>query len=368
MTLILRSDSAAINHLGGRHGFTGPTDYVAMLDFSAGDYFKIDGGNRVDIPLSGAISVARTSEGVVQRRDMSLYTVPANTPRLSYNSSKGVSGLLLEDPRTNLLTSGANGTALTIPNGSGFVILSYAGGSAEITGTGLTYQQTWESGGRTCKRYSRDSGVISATLTTSGGASDIQVELAVTNSGYYASLFMGYGGSKARDIATLGPDVVPLLTSGSFSIIMQVVMNDAPLTAINSSEVIRVVSGSPYGGVLLKTVRSSGASGSNTDTVHALADGSTTSATALRSTLNGSYRESTVFGVTCQNFGDDLGIISYGQYAKTVGAGVKFGAPAAAYIGGGPIGRAIGGLVTRVAIYDRMLSDTEAWRSATAWT
>lgn len=366
MTLVLRSDRRAINHLGPATGYTGPVDFAAMLDFSRGDYFKMVGGNRVDLSLDQAVTVSRSSVGVLRRPDGSRYTVPVNAPRISHNSKYGMSGLLIEAALTNLVTNPANGSPVTIPSVSGFVVLSYKGGEASLSSPNLTLVDTFASGARSCKLYSRAAGTYAATLNVSGGATDIQAVARPTGSGYYPGNFLGYGGVQGGEIAQLGPEIVSLLAGGNYSVVAQVVMNEAGVNALNHCDMLRAVSGSAYGGPYARTIRATTANG--TDTARTNADGGAATAGAIAATVTGTWNDVSVVGLTCQGNGATAGIISYGQYAK--GSGTAASAPASFYIGSAPTPTGawpVGGIISRIAIYSRMLTDDEAWAVANAW-
>lgn len=366
MTLILRSDRRALNSLGSATGFTGPLDFAAMLDFSRGDYFKMSGGSRVDLRIDQAVTVARSTPGVVRRADGTRFTVPSNTPRISYNQKYGMSGLLIEANLQNLVTNPGNGSPVTIPSVSGFVVLSYEGGDASLTHANLTLVDTFIAEGRTCKLYSRAAGTYVATLNVSGGATDVQAVSRPTNSGYYPGHFLGYGGAQGLETAQLGPDIVALLAGGNYSVIAQIVMNKAGANALNYCDMMRAVSSSPYGGPAARTIRTTSANG--TDAARTAANGAAATAGTIAASVTGTWNDVAVIGLTCQGNGATAGIISYGQYAK--GSGTASSAPASFYIGSAPtpVGAwPVGGIIARMAIYDRMLTDDEAWGVANSW-
>lgn len=366
MTLILRSDRRALNSLGSANGYTGPLDFAAMLDFSRGDYFKMAGGNRVDLRINQAVSVTRSTVGVARRPDGSRYTVPLNAPRISYNRKHGMSGLLIEGALQNLVTNPANGSSVTIPNASGFIILSYEGGDASLTSPNLTLSETFSAEGRTCKRYTRAAGTYTATLNVSGGAVDIQAVRRDSGEGYYPGHFMGYGASQGADFVQLAPDTLALIAGGNYSVVAQFIMNTAGVNSLNYCNALRSVSSAPFGGAAARTARYTGQNG--TDEARTFTDGAIITAGTTRASINGTWNDVAVIGLTCQNNGDSVGLISYGQYGKAVGLGAQSGGPAAFHVGGMPgDGKLIGGILARMVIYNRMLTDTEAWAVANAW-
>lgn len=367
MALVLRSNNRALNHLGEVNGFTGPSDYVAMLDFAGGSYFRMSGGSRVDMTIGEAINFTRASPGVVRRPDMSLYTVPPNTPRISYNSAHGMSGLLIESALTNIITAPVNGSSVSVPASSGFVVLSFNGGDASLSHANLTLVESYVAEGRTCKRYSRSSSSAFAATLSVAGASNIQAVVRANGEGYYPGNFLGYGGTQDADLAVLSPALVSLIAGGDYTIVMQVLMNAAGGNSLSYVEPIRVVSASPYGGAMVRSSRSTTSNG--TDTASTAIDGAaaTVAGATVRATLSGTWNDNAVFGLACQNNGDSVGIMSYGQYNKETALGAQSGPPSTVYLGGGARLLRIGGAITRVAIYDRMLTDDEAWGVANAW-
>lgn len=368
MTLILRSDARALNHIGGSHGFSGPLDYVAMLDFSAGEYFVMTGGRRMDIPLNEAVSVSRISPGVVKRRDGSLASVQSNTPRISYIPEYQMSGLLVESARTNFATSGANGSTVTIPSAGDPVLLSYSGGDASLTSAALTFSHEYEANGRSVKYYTRSAGVIAATLAVSGGAHDIQVTQG--QFGAWPGHFLGYGGSQAVETAALGSAFSSLIAAGEFTIVQQVCMNPTGALDVRDIHMMAVKSGAPQGGLYLRGAMDK--SSLSTSSVRTSIDGSgSNQANPPRAHIGASWRDVNVMGLTCRNQGDDVGFMIGGQYATASGLGPQFGTPANIYLGGEvgsfTLPSRIGGIITRCVIYDRMLTDDEAWAVANAW-
>lgn len=359
MTLILRSDARALNHLGGVHGFNGPLDYRAMLDFSSGTYFRIDGSSRVDLELDDAVSVTRSTPAVIRRPDGTYASVSAHIPRISYIDEHGLGGLLLEHARTNRASSGIDG-AVTLPSSSDDVMVSWSGGGSVALSHGLlTELETEFLNGRYVRRYSRGSGIINATMTVSGGASDIVI--AQDGRGRYSGFFNGYGATTATEDMTLGPALTGILAGGDFSIGMQVCRNPSPGVDNRTGRPLSVHTTAPYGGVVLNISNTTG--GNGTDTLFTLPDSAPVGGTTNRGTLNGTWRTRPVYGLTCEGNGDNVGAMSYGQYVKATGLGALFGTPASVLVAGS----AIGGIITRMVIYDRMLTDSEALTVANSW-
>lgn len=370
MTLILRSDARATNNLGGKHGFSGPMDYVAMLDFASNEFFRVESGQRIDMAIDDSVSVMRSSVGVVKNRDGSYTTVGLNKPRISFIDEYGMSGLLIEAPRTNYAASGANGSTVTIPSAatSQLVCLTFDGGDASLAHAQLTLVYEFMTNGRKCKQYSRTAGSIPATLSVSGGASNISVTLG--QSGSYPGHFLGYGGSQAVETATLGNAISNLIAGGDFSVIYQAFMNPTGATDERANlSAIAVKSGAPHGGVYVRSSRTKAANG--TDYVATAADSAAINSWTNRASIVGTWRDQSVFGVTCSGRGNNVGVISSGQYNKTTGLGAIFGAPTSIHIGGetgmSPANIRLGGIITRCVVYDRMLTDDEAWAVANAW-
>ena len=137
MTLILKSNVSAANSIGSIHGNDGPSDFVAMLDFARDEYYTLLNGTRTDYRLTDAVAVARTSVAPYVLRDGVMRSAPAGTPRRHYLSSYDAEGVMVLQSRANIAASAAGGS-IAIPSAQEGVILSYKGGSAELSHANLT--------------------------------------------------------------------------------------------------------------------------------------------------------------------------------------------------------------------------------------
>lgn len=369
MTVIIKSNVASAHSVGNLHGYSGPTDYVAMLDFSRGVYFTTVGG-RTDLELSEAVSVSRSSAAPYVTKAGVLASVPANTPRITYLPDDKVSGLLVEAPRTNLAASASSQT-INVPaaSASNRVMLSYRGGSASLSAGELTLEQEFTANGRTVKKYTRSVGTaFSATLTASGASELVVCDAAF---GDYTGEFGGYSTTVASETASLSAAIVALLSGGSGTVLVRHLFNaagatDARLTFNN----IAVKSASPQGGIY--AVNSYQRAGVGTMSLITAPDGAAINASrTTRVSVTGTMARGYVTGVTWDGLGDSVGIIDAGLQNRATGLGALFGVPASVNIGGdsGSItgGSRLGGIITHVVVYDRILSEAEAVVAASGW-
>lgn len=367
MTLILKTNTVVRNAVGNVHGNTGPSDFVAMLDFGRDEYFTMLGGVRKDYGIDDVISVSRTSYAPYMSPDGIMRSAAPNKPRRHFLPGFDTAGLAVLRGRQNYLT-GASANTVTVPAASEAVILSYSGGLVSLDSASLTLAETVEKHGRTVKRYTRTSGAITSDITISGGAKDIQVELATD--GAFASPFMGYATTVASETASLKSPFKGLLSSGTGTIVTRnIMLRDVDTTSRPTTAMIAVQSEVPLGGAFLSSSRTT--SGSGTDNLRSLPDGSTTSTTpTTRASANGNWKDSSVTVLGMEGHGDKLRMGTYGQYAEASDLGVLFSDPTEVFLGGtsyfGTNGR-LGGIITHVIIYDRLLRQDEILLMANQW-
>ncbi|WP_126623127.1 hypothetical protein [Oceaniglobus ichthyenteri] len=366
MTLVLKSNNAASNSTGNVHGMSGPTDFVAMLDFSRDEYYTVLSGDRADYSLSNAVSVSRSSVAPYALRDGVMRSASANIPRRHYLSSVDAEGLLVMNARQNLLSSGGAG-GVSIPGATEWTILSYTGGSAELSHANLTLESTRIVDGRTVKAYSRSpTSTITATLSVSG-ATDLQVELA--SGGRCASPFMGYSATVAIESASLHAPFKDLLASGVGTVVVRsVALRGADADTRNFTPVA-VQTSSPLGGVAVTSSRTTGSSGTDNGAVYA--DGAAWNGSTDTASVTGNWRDSMVHAIGFDGFGDNFTVASFGQISKSTGNGAVFGAPTAILIGGASAYASAPNrccsIITHVVIYQRMLTDDELLIIANQW-
>jgi len=368
MTLTLKSNVRSSGNVGNVHGNSGPADFVAMLDFGRDEYYRISGGARIDYALNDVVAVSRASVAPYRLRDGVMRAVGANVPRRHYLADHDTEGLMVLQGRTNFAASASSGS-VTIPGASEAVILSYRSGSAALTAAELTLAQTTVSGGRTFKRYTRStSSAISASLEVSGGAEDVQVELAM--GGSFASPFAGYGGSVAMENVSLKSPIKGLLSGGTGTIVTRsIFMSDFDVDN-RAFAPIAIQSAAPLGGAVLISSRPKGGGG-GTDGVWTYPDTTTWGAGTGRFNVVGNWRASFVTALGISGRGNALKIASYGQVNSASGLGTLFGAPSEILLGGAtPYANApgrLGGIITHCIIYNRLLTDDELLLMANQW-
>lgn len=369
MTLILKSSNIATGNVGSVHGDISAMDFRGMLDFSRGEYYTVTGGVRQDYGIGAAITDSRTSAAPYYDADGVLRSAAPNVPRI--HSTQGTAGLLLTPARTNLLTSGADGTVLVFGAFSDPVILSFMGsGDATLNSANLTLSDTFRSSGRTTKVYARSvSTAFNATLSTTGSVSEVQAERAP--GALSSTPFMGYNTAIAIDTVSLSAPFTSLFAGGKGTIVVRSVYLPSGVNDSRAYEPIGLRSASALGGLYHRVSASKSSIG--TDNVYTANDGSALNGGTSRAQVTGNWRDSHVNGLAFSGYGDSAGVISRGQYAKATGLGAQFGEITSAYIGGEPAHWSTGagtrtcGIITHCIIYDRMLSDAEAQTAANQW-
>lgn len=373
MTLILKSNIAALNIIGNVHGYSGPSDYVGMLDFSRGEYYTLTGGARNEYTLSDAVRTLRAGSGVIRNADGSLGSVGANVPRISYHRTLGERGVLVEAARTNFVTDPSNGASVNISSASEQVLLSFVGGDASLSSANLTLAETYMVGNTTVKRYTRSlNAAIAATLSNSG-ASQVQVTHAAI--GTYPGLYLGNGGVQPKDTLTLGTAFASLISSAG-TILFRALPSEGSPTVDNRlgfSAGVTIQSGAPHGGIYSDTTMNIAAL--TTRNLATRPDGAVaTSAPTNRAALTANMAKADVHGVTFDANGDTVGIITSGQQARATGLGALIGNASRIALGGsdwitygGYQSMRIGATITHAVIYNRLLTADEALAAASGW-
>lgn len=369
MAVILKSNLAARKTIGNIHGWTGPQDYVAMLDFNQGRYFTIVDGQRTDLTPEQAFTLTRSSLGTYTDVTGTLRTASANQPRMQYLEEYGLTGVAVDQAMTNLAPNGSDGAAISVPAASTsmrvFVTFDATTGDAGVTAPELTLEKQWTlPNGRIVKSFTRSvSTAFTAALEVTGDASDITV----TSGSVNPRCFIPYESTRAVERLTLGESVKALLSGGDGAVIARAIYYPIPLAQSRAGNMIAVKSGVGQGGLYARVSSSTTVNG--TDGGFSAADGAgLNGATNRTGNIIGSWRDQHIKGLTWAGFGDSLGMMSYGQYAYATDIGVTISGIDDIYIGGdaGSVSSTslLGGIITHVIVYDRMLSVDEALLAA----
>ena len=381
MTLILKSNNVSSANVGNIHGYNGPSDYVGMLDFNQQEYFTLLGGARQNYSIDNAISVSRDSIGESTDSLGVRHVAANNSPRLQYVPTLGLTGLLSEPLRKNLVP-----TPLTPPSSqvvpvpassaSAYIVLSVWGsGDAVLADPVLTLQGTFPIVGGTSKFYSKSVGTaFNPTLTTTGSVERIQVEATAGTVSASSFILTASPYIRADEIIKLKSPFVDLFQSGEGTIVAHYLCADVPRTGAGAA------SGSLYsrktseasGGVYL-TVSSVTLPGSNgTDSLVTIPAGSAPANGTARTSIIGPWQKNQVRAIGFNQAGDFV-LSSYRQRSQALAAGYIPSIPNEIGLNGGS-GQVIStgagiwaGVIARVVIYNRKLTLDEMSLVASAW-
>lgn len=143
MSTVIKSNKVATNYLGNINGIIGKQDWVAFLDFENGEYLKNIGG--IKTTLSEDQVLTCTSNKTLATKPMTQdrvgnksYISAAN--QLRWWRVNGRFGLLTETEQTNWFANSANPVSQTISNitaGSTLVASCIGSGSIVISGSNI---------------------------------------------------------------------------------------------------------------------------------------------------------------------------------------------------------------------------------------
>lgn len=366
MAYIIKSDvslSNSANAVGNIHGYYGPSDYAAMLDFSHGIY-TVDG---VDVDLSDVVSMTRASTGEGRDQLGRNITFAANTPRFHTVPELGMTGIVLENGHTNYAEGDTDGSAFTAPNASELIVLSWEGtGTVSLTSSD-TFAETASGveAGRNYVLHSR-TGEVSGTISVTGDVSRVMVTNAINNSTY-----VPHGETFSTEVLRLIGDAASKLTDGTGAILLRFGFlgnGDYPNREIgfgllNDSD--------PNGGIYAEVAYKYSSNG--TGEVRLVADSGAINSGVWVARNLGSRPVVGIAGLYFENFGETAGVICYGQAGSDTAANAVATAPTAfgdvvlSKVPSGMVsGSKPGGIVlTHVVVYDRAITDTEALKMAT---
>lgn len=376
MTLILKSDQIASNSIGNIYGINGELDFQVMLDFNRGLYRYKDAGVLKETTLSGVISLTRASKAEYKDRSGVAKTAQANEPRIHYMSDLGISGLLIEDTRTNLFLNPNTPVTQTIqiPNTGTVQALALkveGTGSATMSGdiTNLSRASATEGKPQGALPITGPS-TINVTVTITGNVTRCQLERTPSSTGgNYASSFIPADiASRAADRVLLS-DLLAAKLATAKTIVCQFVYQERLVKGF--AEAVGILSledkNNVKGGVFL-TRALAATSGDATQKTVVVNPGSTSIA---KQNAMPSVDARKVTSVVAFDHGGLTAIQAVNGSAKSVegdSLAINFNKMT---IGGGDVFSsatgAAGGILTRLAIYDRKLTAEEISRISTSW-
>lgn len=379
MTVIITSDQVSSRTLGNSYGLLGPLDFSLFLDFNAGSYKKRVGDTLASFSLSEVVSVLRGTEGEYMGSDGVWMSAGPNTPRIHHMEEMGVSGLLVEGPRSNLLTNPRSPATqtVTVPVTAGLpqaLALRVEGtGSATMSGgvTELSRASATQGAPQGAMPVDSGNGTAQVTVTITGSVTRFQLERCpATQGGNYASTFVPDGlATRDTEIVTLTPSMAETLGGAEGTIVAQWVEHERLVTnfAAQMGVVAAVDSGNPDGGLYLR--RAISAVGVRNQSLVAIPPNSSTAAKSFNIPAPGVRRNTSV--LAWGNRGQHVSNTINGNTSENSDA-LSLNNPDKVIVGGndgfGSSTREAGGILTRLVIYKRELSREEIIRISTSWT
>lgn len=376
MTLILKSDQIASNSIGNIYGINGELDFQVMLDFNRGLYRYKDAGVLKEATLLDVITLTRSSKAEYKDKTGATKVAQASEPRIHYMEDVGVSGLLIESARTNLFLNPNTPVTQTIqiPNTGAAQALALkveGTGSATMSGdvTGLSRLSATEGNPQGALPVSGPA-TINVTVTITGSVTRCQLERTPSSTGgNYASSFIPADiASRAGDVVLLSNLLANKLATAK-TIVCQFVYQErlvkgfAGSTGVFSLEDKNNVKGGLY-------VTQSLANGSGDATQKTAVVNPSSTSIAKQNAMPSVDARKVTSVVTFSQGGLDT-IQAVNGSAKSVegdSLAINFNKMT---IGGGDgfssATGAAGGILTRLAIYDRKLTAEEVSRISTSW-
>lgn len=376
MSVIIKSDQTAVNTIGNIYGLNGALDFSILLDFNQGLYRHVDGGSLKDINLADAITLTRTTNAGYKDRDGVSKVATQNEPRIHFMQDLGVSGLLIEPVRENLLLNPDSPTTQTISVSTTGLTKSL---SLSIEGTGsATMSGDVEQLNRASATQGNPQGAIpvgdttaSVTVTITGNVTRFQLEsCASSQGGSFASSFIPSGQTtRAADGVMLSKLLADKLGAArtvvcQFAYHERLVKNFSANISVFSLENTAALEG----GLYVSRTLAANAAGTAAQKVVAYKKGSvsvhkqstmpSTDArvvtTALSYTDGGGDLMQAVNGMVKSIDGDNGG---FNINVMTLGSKQGFTS----------ISGEAGGVLTRLAVFDRKLTDSELANLSTSW-
>lgn len=182
MTLLIKSDVTSTRNLGAANGLKGPQDWTLYLDFESAEFLERVNGAIQPVPETTIMSNSRSTVGSPKTMDRNgvMTNAPQNTVRY-WKTKTGRYGILSEDARTNYFLNSATPATqnISLPASVSAIVVSCIGtGSVTVTGTNLNETDNTVTANNP-KAFTLKSQVAhDITVTVSGTLSHVQVELA----------------------------------------------------------------------------------------------------------------------------------------------------------------------------------------------
>lgn len=382
MTLIIQSNRPSSRTLGNVDGIIGPRDFAIFSDFSSGKHILKNQGVALEKSFEELYSFSRASAAQFVNDNGEIASVAANVPRLNHNNLQaGARGLLIEGVRINSFQNPNAPASQIIPliNGATYCVIFSVEGPGSLTITGDitdTHGQLTPTSGLTLTATEGNpayaflgvayGATAQVNVQVNGAPRFVQVERADRP---WAPSTRISGASRSQDKLSFSDDVLGaiLSPSGDFTLAMHVVDNyTSPFTFEDSIaesrpvfQALRADGDHLAYGARISTV------GSKTTTLRVFMAGAEQSLVSSAG-MPDSRRWTAVMARSGEiAFGACNGSLS--PAAQTVQPNFK---PSKVHLGHAEswITRSgLFGIVTKIAIYPRMLAQSEIAALSRSW-
>lgn len=388
MSTILKSNKVSSGeNLGNLNGILGSQDWSLFLDFSRDKYAKKISGVKTELSLTDALTAAHNFEigaystPKTMSKDGVISDVSANNQIRTWRSSEGLFGLLIEARKVNKFTNSATPVEKTISVTAGLRMAASCKGSGYLTisGTNLIGSPITvrEVDGFKALLF-QDNIASTITVTPSGTLTHAQIEDIL---GFNLSTSPIKSGAATNNLSTRKEDLVKIndtllqqvISSGQYTVLMQTVpmyprANLHNTTAPNET---RLVVRTPTNQLTLGISRAKNPANTNQQkyirVLNHLNNG--TSLTAFGGVRKDSTANLENFVYASTSEGVTTAMNDYDDINKV--ATTNAGRPSEMYIGSVLTVATInvGGcfILTKLAVYDRVLSDSEITKIVKSW-
>ncbi|WP_180036689.1 MULTISPECIES: hypothetical protein [unclassified Acinetobacter] len=376
MTLILKSDQIASNSIGNIYGINGELDFQVMLDFNRGLYRYNEAGALKDISLAEAITLTRASKAEYKDKTGATKVAQANEPRIHYMSDLGVQGLLIETARTNLFLNPNSPVTQTIqiPNtgiAQALALKVEGTGSATMSGdvTSLSRAAATEGNPQGALPISGPE-TISVTVTITGNVTRCQLERTPSSTGgNYASSFIPADIASRAGDAVLLSDLLANKLATAKTIVCQFAYQERLVKGfVGSMGVVSLEDKNNVKGGVFLTRALAATSGDATQKTVVVNPGS--SSIAKQNAMPSVDSRKVTSVVAFSQGGLDVIQAVNGSAKEVPGESLPIDFNKMTIGGGDGFSTATGaagGILTRLAIYDRKLTAEEISKISTSW-
>lgn len=363
MALVLKSNVAldpSVKPLGDKHGVIGSVDWKYMLDFSNQEYFSQSSGVKQKHEFSDFVSYSRNLQAEIIDKNGNAQIVASHIPRFSKIGNNF--GLLIESGRSNyFLNSDAPKTQTVTGFTAGatiqLVCFIEGTGTVTISGVGVTpINVTAYAGNPAIFNLENTNGSASITATVAGNVTFCQITQARGGAKETSRIHtLDRSVAINTDEASLNSLITDSLRS-NFTVLMQVVRQPNVLyQAINDmSSVIEIANSANSHFSLIHLKAANSLNSSANARIRSYTDGTekrVSMAPEIESKAK-TYAFSISDNISWARNGVYLGMQEFTNNFDA--ASIKLGV--SAWLGGSG---ALDGIITKIAIYDRVLSANE---------